>query len=159
MTHRRIHPTVWMIPLLLTGCGEGSNPADVMDPAEQVTVCTDDTGSVEVTVGPGQTPTIDWSPKCAVAIVRIQDAAADVWGFSTLDVAPRSDIEAVNALRPPIAWADTPTGAQSVGSGDPLVPGREYSVYIWRLLPPESRATCLSDFEGLCLLAEFGFTR
>jgi len=156
MADRRLHPTAWVIPLLLIGCGEGSS---LVDPSDQVTGCTDNTGSVEVTVGPEQTPSIDWSPECAVAVVLIRDATADVWGFSTLDVAPRSNLEAINALMPPLSWTDAPSGVETVGSAAPLVPGRDYALYIWRLLPPESQATCLSDFDGLCLLAQHGFTR
>ena len=46
--------------------------------------CTDDTGSVEVTVTTGASVRFDWEPACAVALLLVEQQGGDMWLIGTV---------------------------------------------------------------------------
>lgn len=84
-------------------------------------------GSVTVTVGPGTTPTVRWTPVCALSDVFIQSAApgsGPTWRVTMLD--------ASNRILPPITYGDTLPGALNTYSGVPLTAGAVYTAVVGR---------------------------
>jgi len=139
-------------PLLLIGCGDATGPE------EQGAQCTDETGSVSVTVSQGLTPTFNWSPSCAVAMILVEEDASDMWGAAS-DEDTWDDPAAANLIRPPVAYGSAPSGTTTFGGTQPLMSGRTYEVGLWRLVPSSSTAACQQRFENACLLAVHEFVR
>jgi hypothetical protein len=145
----------WTLAPFLLGCGDSTGPEE---PDEQVIPCTEQIGSVDVTVSDGLTPTFSWSPACGVAMILIEEDASDMWGAGT-DEDAWSDPAAANLITPPVSYGATPTGTTAIQDALPLVSGRNYEVVLWRILPPSSTATCQQRFENACLLAAHVFAR
>jgi hypothetical protein len=87
----------WTLAPFLLGCGDSTGPEE---PDEQVIPCTEQIGSVDVTVSDGLTPTFSWSPACGVAMILIEEDASDMWGAGT-DEDAWSDPAAANLITPP----------------------------------------------------------
>ena len=133
----------------LAACGEG--PTIPADP------CTDDTGTVTVTVtSAAGTPVFDWSPACAVALVLVEKVGGDTWYVST-DDATWSDAAQANLITPPITYGVAPAETADEYGPDPLVTGVEHDFILWRV-QQGSTADCLLTGFGLCLLANHRFT-
>lgn len=144
-------PLVAALALGVAACADTVGPEDAAE-------CMDDTGIVTVSVGPGLTPTFDWSPRCPVALVLIEEEASDMWAAGT-DEAQWYDPVAANAIGPPVTYGVAPSGATYVQDPRPLVSEHTYDVILWRILPASSTATCVERFGDVCLMVVHAFSR
>jgi hypothetical protein len=127
------------------------------DPTGVAAECTDDTGTVAVSVGPGLTPVFSWDPSCAVALLLVEQEASDQWGIST-DEATWDDPSQANRISPPITYGVTPASASELSAPEDLTAGVTYELVLWRVLPDGSTAQCMQTLENLCLMAVHEFT-
>ena len=82
----------------------------------------DCSGIVQVTVGSGTTPVIDWEPDCPVEFLLVEQAGgSDVWAV---------EAEGAIHVEPPIIYGQTPDGL-FVSEAEPLVPGQTYEVLLF----------------------------
>lgn len=134
-------------------CGD-----DGTGPEEDPSACTDDTGTVEVTVDAAATPTFTWSPACAVSLFLIEEDGSDVWGVDN-GTGNWGDPATGNVILPPITFGTVPEGASELQPAEDLIVGRTYEVVLWRAVPESSTATCVERFGTICLMAVTEFTR
>ena len=114
-----------------SGCSETSGPAADSCPA--------DLKSVDAKITTGSTVVLDWSPRCPVALVLIEEDASDQWVVSAADL--DDDLtEADNRLMPPITYGVAPSTAKYSDQALQLVPGRKYELILWRVLPGGAEA-------------------
>lgn len=136
---------------LLSGCSDSTSPGDNECPAE--------TASVNATVTTAGSVVFDWSPRCAVALVLIEEDADDQWLVSSMNDTETLETSE-NRLLPPITYGQSPANATEVSAAVPLVPGHTYELVLWRVLPAgSSTAQCLQHFDNACLVAVKEFTR
>ena len=136
--------------LSVLGCGDPAGPDQE--------ACTDQTGTVSVTVTAGLTPSFNWSPACKVAVLLIEEDASDMWGISS-DEATWANPAAANVIGPPIAYGSSHSGTTASQAPLPLVSGHTYEVVLWRAVSPSSSPPCMRRFENMCLLAVHPFVR
>ena len=136
----RSYLTLACVAVCLSACG------DATAPEEQVEQCTDDTGSVVVTVGAGLTPSFTWSPACTVAAILVEEGADDRWFAG----AP------TNVIAPPVTYGSE---GWSLMAPVPLQAGHTYTLSLWRLVPPASNPQCQVRLEDECALAIHNFSR
>ena len=148
---RSIKLVAALLPLFVA-CGDATGPKDDVEP------CTDETGSVEVTVTAGMTPTFDWNPQCAVAMLLIEEDAHDMWGVTTDDTL-WDDPETANLITPPVTYGTAPSGTETFQEPTPLATGHTYEVVLWRVVAESSTVSCQQRFENLCLMAVHLFSR
>ena len=146
------HVTLACASACLLACGDATGPE------EQVIPCTDETGSVAVTVGPGFTPTLSWSPTCTVAMILVEEDASDMWGAATEEDLWDSPA-AANVIAPPVTYGAPISGTTTFQEPLQLEAGHTYDLVLWRILPASSNASCLQRFENACLLAVQEFVR
>lgn len=130
--------------LFASACKDSTGPKDDCSTASSVTA----------TVGSGRTPTFNWSPACAVAIVLVEDDdGGDQWAIN-MPLDDATDPQAVNKIRPPVTYGVVPTGIAGLESetAEPLVTGRQYKLVLWQMLPSNSTLTCQMKIESFCLL-------
>lgn len=137
----------------LVGCYTG----DVAGPTPDAE-CTENTGSVSVTVSSAAQPVFDWGPACSLALFLVEDGGSDQWAISTDDTL-WDDPDQANLIAPPVTYGVVPAGADQFAPAETLVPGVTYTAVLWRVLTTGSTATCVQRFENLCLLAVHEFTR
>jgi len=128
---------------------------DVTGPAAE---CTDDTGIVTVSVSNAAQPVVSWDPACAVAMFLVEEDASDQWLIST-DDSVWDDPAQANLIVPPVTYGVVPTGVTAPEPAASLQVGATYEVILWRVLSPESTATCMQHFEQMCLMAVHEFVR
>lgn len=104
---------------------------------EPVIDCGPDVTSVAVTVSGGLTPGIDWSPRCRVSLLLIEEEAHDMWSLR--------GGEEENRVAPPITYGVTPNGL-SGGPAEPLVSGHTYEVILWHVGPNTERLLAVHEF-------------
>ena len=132
------------------GDGAGSDPI----------ACTDDTGTVEVTVTTGASVQFDWEPACAVALLLVLAAGGDIWGIST-DNATWDDPAQANLIAPPITYGVAPASAPEVRAPDPLASGATYELILWGVRAAGSTTQCVVRIGNLgngCVMAIHEFT-
>jgi hypothetical protein len=152
----RIHPTrlaTCSLTIGLLACGD-----DPASPEDQSRPCTDDTGTVAVTVTSAQAPTFEWDPACSVAMLLVEEDASDTWGVGT-DENLWDDPSQANLIGPPVTYGVVPAGSSAFQEPLPLVSGVTYELILWRVLPPTSTATCMQRFDNLCLMAVHAFVQ
>jgi hypothetical protein len=137
--------------LVAQGCSK-----DATGPAADP--CTAEIGSVTATVTAGTSVKFDWTPRCAVAMVLVEEDASDQWIVATPEDSWTS-AEAANKILPPLTYGETPAGTDVGEPPATLVAGREYDLILWRVLPSGSTAQCQQRFENMCLLTVTAFTR
>ena len=93
--------------------------------------CLPETASVEGKVTVGASVVFDWSPRCPVALVLIEEGAHDKWLVST---------GSANAITPPVTYGQVPAGATDSYGPEPLVAGQTYELILWRMMPDGSSA-------------------
>ena len=137
----------------LMACGDdGAGP----DPI----ACTDDTGTVAVTVSAGLQPMFNWEPACAMALLLVEAGSGDVWGIST-DNATWDDPAQANLIAPPITYGVAPASAPEVQAPDPLASGATYALILWRVRAAGSTTQCVARIGNLgnvCVMAIHEFT-
>jgi hypothetical protein len=106
----------------------------------------------------GTSVKFDWTPRCAVAMILIEEDASDRWS-----AAPPEDswtsADAANKILPPVTYGQTPAGAETGEPPATLVAGRTYELILWRALPGGSTAQCQLRLENMCLLTVTAFVR
>lgn len=121
--------------------------------------CPDETSSVEATVTVGQSSVaFDWTPRCSVALLLVEEEASDRWSISTPEESWTTPALA-NRIAPPVTYGEVPAGITESFGPEPLVPGQSYELVLWSILPSGSTAQCLQRFESACLLEVEAFTR
>lgn len=152
----RIHPThlaTFSLTIGLFGCGD-----DPASPEDQTRPCTDDTGTVAVTVTSGQAPTFAWDPSCSLAMLLVEEDASDMWGVAT-DEGGWGDPARANLIVPPVTYGVVPAGSSAFQDPLPLAAGTTYDLILWRVLPATSTAACVQRLENLCLMAAHAFVQ
>ncbi len=92
----------------LVVCGDdGQGPEPI--------ACTDDTGSVEVTVTTGASVRFDWEPACAVALLIVEQEASGRWriGTAIIDEPLLAELRE-NLITPPVTYGVTPSGVDEI---------------------------------------------
>ena len=119
--------------------------------------CTDDTGSVEVTVTTGASVQFDWEPACAVAALIVEQEASDRWLIGTASGLGTLILElSENLITPPVTYGVTPSGVDEIQPPETLVAGVTYELILWRVFPENSTADCQVD---ACSVAVHEFVR
>ena len=150
---KRCHCYITVIATALTAAACSDTPAG---PA--TAPCTPDTGTVIATVTSGQSVVFDWEPRCAVAMLLIEDDASDVWGIST-DEATWDSPDEANRITPPVTYGVAPTGIAVFQEAEQLVDNVIYDLILFRILPEGSAAQCDLRLESFCRLVVHQFTR
>ena len=134
----------------LVACGDdGQGPEPI--------ACTDDTGSVEVTVTTGASVRFDWEPACAVAFLIVEQEASSRWRIGTAIIdAPLFALLEENIITPPVTYGVTPSGVDELQPPETLVTGATYELTLWRVFPENSSAVCQVN---ACVLAVHEFVR
>lgn len=104
----------------LSGCSDEIGPDELPE-------CS---GPVTLEVTSGETPTFSWTPRCRLSflVVELDEGGSDVWSILT---------RGENALAPPVTYADTPAGAETLTSALPLTSGTAYRVDLARWTGPD----------------------
>ena len=143
--------SLMMLAMAVSACDDDPTGPDAA-------ACTDDTGTVTVTVGSGLQPTIDWDPACAVALLLVEEDAGDQWSITTNED-DWDDPSRANRIVPPVTYGVAPANALARDAAVPLRNGVTYEVILWRVLAPGSTAQCQQTFENVCLMSVHEFTR
>jgi hypothetical protein len=120
--------------------------------------CRPETAIVSPAVTAGQTLTFTWEPACGVAMLLIEEGAADRWLVATPEQSWSSPDQA-NRILPPVTYGQVPPGVAQGEAPATLVTGRTYELVLWRVLPQGSTAQCIQRLESLCLSSVHEFQR
>ena len=102
----------------------------------------------------------DWSPGCAVAVLRVYDATGEeMWVVNSPEVASGSP-HRTNRIIPRVVYGIPSAGTGSPRQPVPLVAGGNYKFALWRSytvgkLPSD----CPPNVENMCLVAVQPFVR
>lgn len=144
---------VWLAALAALSCDK-----DVTSPAAAVAqdACASEP-VITPTVTTGAHVVFDWAPNCGVALLLIEEGAADRWVTFTPDSTwdtPR----AANTIVPPVTYGIAPSSASTLEPPVPLVAGKTYELILWRIIPEPSTAQCARRYGNACLVALKEFT-
>ena len=143
------------LALFLTGCGD--DPVDATETTDETAQCTDDTGTVTVTVSGDTPPVFNWDPACSVARFLIEEGGgSDLW-FIFTDNSVWDNPAQANLITPPVTYGVLPTGVQQSGVPQTLTSG-VLQVLLVRILPDGSTASCVIREDNACLLVVVDFT-
>jgi hypothetical protein len=106
----------------------------------------------------GQSIVIDWQPRCAVALLLVEEDASDRWGVMTPEATWNSP-DAANRIRPRVTYGQIPNGTTQFNPPEPLIPGTTYEVVLWRIVPATVIGNCSQNLEQACLVAVHEFRR
>ena len=98
---------------LLAGCGDGGTGPGVTGPC---------TGNVTVSVSSGITPTFDWTPRCTVLALLVEQEASDMWFIEGTG----------DGIAPGVRYGTVPPNAIADDPALPLVRGTTYEVILFR---------------------------
>jgi len=116
------------------------------------------TSSVEATVTVGSSVVFNWEPKCAVALLLVEQNGGDEWGIADPNLS-NSSTEAANKILPPVTYGQVPSGVDEDPPAAALVPGQSYTLVLWKVVPAGSTVQCQQNSENACLLAVKPFQR
>ena len=104
--------------------------------------------------------TFDWSPGCAVAVLRVQDEmGGEMWVVNSPEIASGSPRRS-NRIIPRVDYGIPPGGTGSPRLPVPLVAGRNYKLVLWRAYAAGTLPSgCTPNDENICLVAVAPFTR
>ena len=106
-----------MVCAPLVACGDDATGAND-DPID----CGPEVTQVDVAVTTTSSDVVfDWSPRCRVAILIVEEGAGDVWLIGDEDA---------NVVEPPVTYGEAPAGLE-IYPAEPLVAGTEYDVTLW----------------------------
>jgi hypothetical protein len=146
-----------LLLLVVASAAIGSCSRDSTGP-EQIS-CMPETNSAEVTVVAGSSVVFDWTPKCSVALLLVEEEnGSDMWWISTPEANWRSP-DLANKISPPATYGQVPADVTNSFGPEPLIVGTTYKLVLWRILPEGSTTQCLMNFESACLIAVKTFTR
>ena len=122
--------------------------------------CTDDTGSVEVTVTTGASVRFDWEPACAMTFLLVEQQGGDVWliGTDPPGTLDPGEPDQVNLITPPVTYGAAPSVVDELHPPETLLTGVTYTLILVRV-PPGSTAECLRVVFGGCVMAAREFVR
>jgi hypothetical protein len=120
--------------------------------------CTGDTGVITATVTTGATVTFDWEPRCAVALLLVEEEASDQWAITAPDF-NETATSAANVILPPVTYGQVPAGAEEFQAPQTLVAGTTYELVLWRIVEEGTSPACQERFENACLVAVKTFQR
>ena len=139
---------------MLTALASWSCKGEATGPEDEA--CTINSTTVYVASG----VTFDWSPGCAVAVLRVQDeSGGDMWVLN----APGSDdgsTQRSNRIMPRVDYGFVPPGLGSPRLPVPMVAGGNYKLTLWRVYAAGNLPSgCPPNDENLCLVALQPFAR
>ena len=102
-------------PLVLGCDGDPSAPSG--DPID----CGADVSAVDVSVSTGSSLVFDWSPRCRVALLLVEEGPSDRWALG--------DAES-NLVGPPVTYGVVPDGIEG-DAAQSLTDGTEYDLVVW----------------------------
>jgi len=111
---------ICVVLLLVMGCKkEDSNPSGSGSFS----------GTVQVSVSSGTTPTFSWTPAIKVFFVLVESdtSGADLWGIIS---------DSTNAIGSPVTYGVTPNGARELKSPATLTQGVAYKVILFQWTGP-----------------------
>jgi hypothetical protein len=123
--------------VIVLSVGVGATCSDDPSGVEPVIDCGPEVTSVRVTVSQGLTPSIDWAPRCRVALLLIEEGAHDTWSLS--------GDEDQNDVGPPVTYGVAPPGLRG-GILEPLLAGHTYEVILWHVGNQSERILAIHEF-------------
>jgi hypothetical protein len=148
MSHRRFSFALALGAIVSLACSDGAGPGD----------CKANTGTVDVTVTTGATVTVDWQPRCAVALLLVEQESSDQWAIAGPGF-DETSTTAANVIVPTVTYGQVPAGAEELQPPETLIAGTTYEVVLWRLVEPGANPPCQERFENACLIAVKQFQR
>lgn len=126
-----------LIPGMLLAC-TGSSPVQPPGPCPN---------ELEIVVGTGLQPSVNWTPGCAARSVSVSPTTL---GGSTLPV--WQVFAADDVIKSPLRVGDRLPGSSAFGEGESLTSGHRYTVYVVR----EGRADAAVRSDSLTFTARAG---
>jgi hypothetical protein len=131
----------------MAACSDSTSPQDE---------CAPDTKVVTATVTTGASVEFDWSPRCGMALVLVEENSSDRWVIST-DEATWGAPSTANTIMPKLTYGEVLAGTDS-DPALPLVAGRTYDLILWRSV--SSITGCAQRIDDhMCLVAVKRFVR
>ena len=153
MQRRRWHFAIVMVVALAAWSCKGDSTAP------DVPGCGAQTTSVQATANVGSTVTFDWSPRCPVGLVLVEDEdGSDMWYVGTPEF-QNGTAKNANRIAPSLTYGQSIAGMTGSDSTLPLIAGKTYILALWRTQPFGSTAHCQQEVDNACLLAVLPFTR
>jgi hypothetical protein len=104
---------------------------------EEAIDCGPDVAHVDVAVMTTSSDVVfDWSPRCRVAILLVEEGAHDMWAVGDEDA---------NLIEPPVTYGSAPAGLEAYGP-EALVDGTEYDLVLWITDPSGDRLVANHQF-------------
>lgn len=139
--------------------GVSSCSSDATAPA--AADCADNTTSVNAHTTVGDSIVFDWTPKCAVALLVVEETMGhDHWwiaGFNPDSV--DNPTTSANRIAPRVTFGRVPAKITDSFGPEPLLAGTTYLVALWRVLPSGSTLECQQKHGDACLVAVTSFLR
>ena len=147
-------PLPLVTAVVLTALASWSCKGDATGPEDDA--CEINTTTVYVSTG----VMFDWSPGCAVAVLRVQDeAGGDMWVLYSPEIEVGTT-QRSNRIIPRVTYGIVPAGTGSPRTPVPLVAGGNYKLTLWRAYAGGSLpGSCPPNVENLCLVALQPFAR
>jgi hypothetical protein len=113
-------PALTALAALTPGCNDGMDSSPLPE-------CS---AAVNLSVGSGTTPVLNWAPACRLFLVLVEDptGTGDQWGVLS---------DSTNGIQPPVRYGMVPEGAtKEVLPPTPLQSGHEYRLIVFRFTGP-----------------------
>jgi len=142
------------IALVVTSCSSDATAPNTKD-------CADSTTTVNATVSVTDSVVFDWTPKCAVALLIVEETTGhDHWWIAGFDPdSVENPPASANRIAPRVTYGRVPASITDSYGPDQLVPGTTYLVALWRVLPSGSALQCQQNHGASCLVAVASFKR
>ena len=104
----------------------------------------------------GSSVVFDWSPRCPVALLLVEDNAHDVWAINAPGFSESSTTDA-NVILPAVTYGQVPAGTVASPAAATLVAGTTYDLVLWMVVP--SSTSCSTRVQNACLVTVKAFVR
>src|SRR5690242_19125034 len=124
------------LAIMLTGCTAGHHSV-----AGPLSRCSGPLSApLKVTVTSGTSPSVSWTPACAVNHLNVLEVldARDANSTGTRDSGGWGISSPDGFFGPPVHFGELPRGAVIQGGPSPLQPGRVYTASAWVVAPDDS---------------------